>query len=335
MSLEGETERQDRSPAVKNDALLANVAILYYKDGLTQNDIAKRLGVSRPTVVAYLRQARELNIVDIRINGASFTVSNLSREIKDAFGLKDVYLASMFSSDDESQETADTLRHVACAGAMAVYDLLRPSDVLGVAWGQTIQCLAEEMPRGVIRGVKICQMIGSMKSRTLPAPETSSIRIAASLGADCFTLHAPALLSSAEVAAALKREPLIRSQLANFSILTKSLFSVGSCQPNTQIVKSGIATAEQVAWYQARGARAVICGRFVDENGEHVTGELDDRMIGIRPEELRAVPEGIMVASGLDKVEAMLACLSGGYARYLVTDEVTGLQLLKEHQRRE
>ncbi|MDR3375678.1 MAG: sugar-binding transcriptional regulator [Ancalomicrobiaceae bacterium] len=330
MSSEDAPERSERTPLNKSDALLANVAILYYKDGLTQNDIAKRLGVSRPTVVAYLRQARELNIVDIRINGASFTVSNLSREIKDAFDLKDVYLASVFPTEDESIEAIDVMRHVARAGAMAVYDLLQPGDVLGVAWGQTIQCLAEEMPRGIIRNVKICQMIGSMKSRNLPAPETSSIRIAANLGADCFTLHAPAVLSSVEITDALKREPLIRSQLENFSILTKTLFSVGNCELDTQIVKSGIATTEQIGWYKEHGAAAVICGRFIDAIGEQVVGELDSRMIGITPAELKAVGDGILVASGLPKVEAMLAALRGGYVSYLVTDEPTGQKLLSQ-----
>lgn len=320
----------DRSPAVKNDALLANVAILYYKDGLTQNEIAKRLSVSRATVVAYLRQARELNIVDIRINGASFTVSNFSRELKDAFGLEDVYLATVFPDPDDDNGEETTLRHVACAGAMAVHDLLRPGDVLGVAWGQTIQWVAEEMPHSAIRNLKVCQMIGSMKLHDLPSPESSSIRIAANLGAECFTLHVPAVLSSAEITEALKREPLIHSQLENFSILTKVLFSVGNCESDTQIVKSGIASVEQVQWYKDHGAVAVICGHFIDATGRQVVGELDSRMISITPQELKKVGNGILVASGLSKVDAIMAAIRGGYVSYLVTDEVTGRKLLSQ-----
>ncbi|MDR3496489.1 MAG: sugar-binding transcriptional regulator [Ancalomicrobiaceae bacterium] len=328
MSLVDDAIQPERTLGIKNDALLANVAMLYYKDGLTQNDIAKRLGVSRPTVVAYLRQARELNIVDIRINGASFSVSNLSRELKDAFRLEDVYLAAVYPDPEQSDGPTDALRRVACAGAMAVHDLLRPGDILGVAWGQTIQFLAEEMPRGSVRNLKVCQMIGSMKLRDLPAPETSSIRIAASLGAECFTLHAPAVLSSVEITEALKQEPLIHSQLTNFSILTKTLFSVGNCESDTQILKAGIASVEQVRWYKQNGAIAVICGRFIDVAGEQVVGELDSRMIGITPAELKAVGTGILVSAGLHKVDAMLAALKGGYVSYLVTDEPTGRALL-------
>jgi DNA-binding transcriptional regulator LsrR (DeoR family) len=37
---------------------------------------------------------------------------------------------------------------------------------------------------------------------------------------------------------------------------------------------------------------------------------------------------GILVAYGVDRVEAIRAALAGGHARYLVVDEATGAQLL-------
>ena len=43
----------------RNDHLLANVALLYYGEGLTQNEIATRMGVSRASVVNYLRERSE------------------------------------------------------------------------------------------------------------------------------------------------------------------------------------------------------------------------------------------------------------------------------------
>ncbi len=323
-------DRSERKSLHRNDALLANIAILYYKDGLTQNEIARRLGVSRPTVVNYLRQAREQNIVDIRINGTSFSSSKLSKDLREAYGLEDVYIASALpgSATNADKRARDVRRRVARIGAMAVYDLLQPGDVLGIAWGETIQWLAEEMPRGAVRNLTICQTIGSMKSPLLPAAETSSIRIAASLNADCYTLHAPAILSSKKIADALKKEPIIRTQLEKFTELTKVLFSVGNCSETTHLVQSGIASVEELHWYQVHGAVGVVCGRFIDARGEHVKGEMDERMIGITPDELKRVKCGILVAAGMDKIEAIRAALSGGYVRYLVTDELTGKALV-------
>ncbi len=323
-------DKGERRSLNRNDTLLANIAILYYKDGLTQNEIAKRLGVSRPTVVNYLRQAREQNIVDIRINGTSFSSSKLSKDLRDAYGLKDVFIASVLPGpgSNADKRARDVRRQVARVGAMAVYDLLQPGDVLGIAWGETIQWVAEEMPRGIIRNLTICQTIGSMKSPLLPAAETSSIRIAASLNADCYTLHAPAILSSKKIADALKKEPIIRTQLEKFRELTKVLFSVGNCSETTHIVQSGIASVEELHWYQAHGAVGVICGRFINAKGEHVKGEMDERMIGITPEDLKHVRCGILVAAGTDKIEAIRAAFVGGYVQYLVTDEMTGRLLV-------
>lgn len=317
-----------------HDALLANVALLYYKEGLTQGDIARRLGVSRPTVVAYLRQAREFGIVDIRIDGLSFATSSLSRELRAAYGLSDVFLIDEPPGPAGTPEEASrqARRQLAQVGAMAVFDLLEPGDSLGVAWGQTIHWLAEEMPRGTIAGLSVYQMIGSMKSRHLPAAETLAIRVASSLNAECFTLHAPAVLSNRDIADALRREPVIAEQLRALRALSKTLFSVGNVADDTQLVQSGIATVDDVRGYVRRGAVGVLSARFIDADGNPVEGDLDGRVIGMELADIRAVGNGILVSSGHDKVAAMRAALVGGYVRYLVTDKSTGEELLDAKQ---
>lgn len=324
-------EKIDTSPLQRNDAVLANAAILYYKEGLTQNEIAKRMGVSRATVVNYLRLARENNIVDIRVNGASFSSSKLSKDLKEKFQLSDAYVADYTPEDADGAENriANLDRHVARVGAAALYDILKPNDVMGVAWGETIHFLSEEISRGRIEGLTVCQMIGSMKTPLLSAAETCAIRIASRLGADCNTLHTPAVLSSAELASALRVEPIIKSQLEKFSEFTRTVFSVGNCDTNTHIVQSSITTEEEFAWYKSRGAVGVLCGRFIDKDGNHISGSMDERMIGISLDELRALNCGVLVAGGPEKLLAIKATLAGGYVSHLVVDDTTAHQLLK------
>ena len=43
---------------------------LYYQEGMTQNDIAQTMGISRATVITYLNEARERGIVNISIEPA-------------------------------------------------------------------------------------------------------------------------------------------------------------------------------------------------------------------------------------------------------------------------
>lgn len=311
----------------RNENVLAGVAILYYKEGLTQSEIAKRMGVSRATVVNYLRLARENNIVDIRINGASFAASKLSKDVREKYGLSDVYVADFV--DPTNLSRTELNHNVARLGATALYDILKPGDIVGVAWGETIHLLSQELSRGNIDDLNICQMIGSMKTPLVAAAENCAIRIATRLSAECDTLHAPAVLSSPELAAALRAEPSIKDQIAKFDTFTRTLFSVGNCDTHTHIVQSSIASRDDFSWYKSHGAVGVLCGRFIDENGQHIEGPLDKRLIGISLEKLHALGSGILVAGGKQKLRAIQATLAGGYVSHLVIDEQTARDLLE------
>jgi len=146
--------------ASDKDATLANVALLYYGEGLTQSDIAKRMQVSRATIVNMLRESRERGIVEIRVDGHHLSSSNLAREIRDRFGLQDVYIAISDTSDMES-ERSDLLGQVGRVGASAILDIIEPGDRLGVAWGETIMAVSNVTAQSSTDQVEVCQLIGS------------------------------------------------------------------------------------------------------------------------------------------------------------------------------
>ncbi len=301
--------------------MLAEVAELYYKDGLTQNQIAARIGVSRPTVVNYVRQARELGIVDIRISGSAYTGSSLSRELCDKYSLDDVYIARSSGRSAASQGARTAMQIAARLGAMALSDQLVSGDVLGVSWGETIHYAADEMPYRRVDRLSVCQLIGSMYSEIFQAPEASSIRIASRTGAHCSTLHSPAILSSVELARQLRDEPIVKKQLARFDDLTKVFFSVGNTRNDTMVVACGIASVEDWKAFRKRGAAAVLCGHFLDAEGNALDGEFSERLVGIHPRQLRNTPMRMLVVGGTDKLEAVKATLTGQYATHLVVDD--------------
>jgi DNA-binding transcriptional regulator LsrR (DeoR family) len=225
---------QDEPLSFRTDkhALLANVALMYFGEGLTQNDIAKRLQVSRATVVNMLREARESGIVDIRVDGRSLAASSLGLDLRVAFGLDDVYVAQ--SDPEGGMPRAEMLRLLGRVGAIALADLVRRNDRLGVAWGETVHALSEHVPRATTSGVKVYQMIGSKMSESVPTSESCAIAIANMLGAACFTLHAPAIASSAKVAQMFRTEPTIRAQLVGSGLVAvqsfRLLFDPVPCQ---------------------------------------------------------------------------------------------------------
>ncbi|MDF2371434.1 MAG: sugar-binding transcriptional regulator [Rhizobiaceae bacterium] len=310
--------RRYRPDEPVEDTLL-RAAWLYYYENRNQNEIAEEFGVSRATVVNYLQQARERGLVEIRLDSAAFNRQRISVELCRKYGLQESVVIP---------GTEISLTGVAVGAARRLPDLLAPGDILGVAWGMTIFKLSESLTPRIIDNMTVVQMVGSMASPYVFAAESCSTNIAHKLGARVANFYAPALLSSTQAAHLLKQEPIIRSQFDLLGRINKALFAVGSCEDNSHVVESGIASLADLEDYKARGAVGVICGRFIDARGEHIVGPLDDRMIGITPDALRGLSVGMLVSNGFDKVAGMHAAMLGGYVTHLVTDAPTAQALL-------
>lgn len=306
--------RRRISGRVSGENVVIEVAWMYYQEGLNQKDIAGRLGISRATVVNYLQTARERGLIRITLNSEAFTRHRLARDLCAKFGLE-----AAFVMPDEGADPVATFHRVVQGAAGWLPELLAPGDRLGVAWGRTIYELTGAVEESRIPDVEVLQLIGSMATPYGFTAEACSTRLAQRLGAQCHNLHAPAILTSARLAEALRAEPLIRAQLARLEGVNTLLFSVGTCLPDSHIVGSGVATLEELAWYVERGAQAVLCGRFIDAEGRAITGPLEPRMIGIDLERLTGLPMGMLVTPGLDKVAATRAAIKGGYVSHLAT----------------
>ncbi|MEO0914265.1 MAG: sugar-binding domain-containing protein, partial [Pseudomonadota bacterium] len=246
-------------------ARLSNVALLYYGEGLTQSEIAKRLQVSRVTVVNLLREAREMGIVEIRVGGRQLKESTLARRLREAYGLADVYVSDTFETDAEDR--ASSLRQLGRVSAMAFLDIVEPGDRVGVAWGETILALSEELPRVHVENVKVSQLIGSMMSTRVPASENCTIRIASQIGAQCYTLHAPALASSAELADLFRAEPAISAQLERLRSLDMVAYSIGNTSDDTHMAAAGMASLSELEAARRLGAKGIICCRYIAADG--------------------------------------------------------------------
>ncbi len=317
--------RNDQNRQKDKDAQLANVALLYYGEGLTQSEIAKRIGVSRPTVVNMLRDSRDRGIVEIRVGGDVLSGSNLSRQLCEKFGLQDAYVAQTHAGTARSA----MLPQVGRVGAMAVSDIVRSGDVVGVAWGETIKAVSLAMNQSEFQDITVCQMIGSMVSDRVPTSEDCSIRIAKSLNGDCYTLHAPAVLSSANLAHELRSEPTIAAQLNRLQNLDVAIFSVGNTKVDTHLVTAGIAESSELETAVSAGARGILCGRYIDENGQGLGLAPEDRLIAIEIEQLARTQRKLLIATGADRLKAVQAAIAGGLVTHLCVDERLAEALLR------
>lgn len=297
-----------------SDRKLAEVAWLYYIKGLNQGEIARHLNLSRPTVISYLKLARDREIVGVKITGTHFRVNELADALCETFGLASAYVVP-------AEGTAREVTIQVCeAAAHFLPDFVTEGDVLGVSWGQTVSFVSERVPWWPVANLEVRQLIGSLANPLLPTCESCTTEIARRLSAYCVNLNAPAVCSDAELAGMLRREPIIAEQLARLLDCNKAIYSLSPCTEDTHVVQFKIATAQDIQTYRDAGAVGIIAGRFVDAEGAPVMGELDDRMFGADHAAL-ADMIGLLVVSGMEKRDATLAALRGGYAKHLVIDE--------------
>lgn len=306
--------KRRKTGRISGENVVVEVAWLYYRDGLNQKDIADRLGISRATVVNYLQEARETGMVQISLAAPAFTTHRAAVELADRFGLAAAYVVP-----DQGADRAETFRRVVDGAAAWLPELLAPGDRLGVAWGRTVYDIAEAVEATQIDDLAVLQLMGSMATPYGFTAEACSTRLGQRLGAEIFNLHAPAILSSAKLAGELRGEPIIGRQLDRLESCNKFLFSVGTVAQDSHIVRAGLATPEDLDWHLAQGARGVICGRFVDAEGQAIRGPLDARMIGVDLDRLTGLEMGLLVTPGRDKADASLAAIRGGFVTHLVT----------------
>lgn len=321
-------DKADKSPRPGGNkaAILSNVALLYYGEGLTQGEIAKRMKVSRATIVNMLRESREMGIVDIRVDGRHLSGSTMSRDLREKFGLVDVYVAH--ADTDSRLRRDEVLPHLGRVASTALLDVVSPGDRVGVAWGETILAVADAMPKTPMDNVEVCQLIGSMISDRVPASENCTIQIASKLGATCFTLHAPALISNPSLAQSLRAEPTINSQLERLGRLDMSVFSIGHVHPETHLVAAGMASASELAAARQAGAVGIVCCRYVDAAGDEITLPPSDRVIAAGIDDLRAAQKRVLIVCGADRADATRAAIRGGLVTHLCVDTALGAALL-------
>lgn len=305
-----------------SDRIVGETAWLYYVKNLTQGEIAKQLGISRPTVISYLRLAKEREIVCVKISAEHFRLNSLADELVARFGLDSALVVP-----DEGVRAEPLTRLVCEAAAHILPDFVVPGDQLGVSWGQTVSFVSEALPNWPVPGLIVRQLIGSIANPLLPTSESCSTEIARRLSAECVNLNAPAICSSVELARMLRGEPIIAEQLDNLRLCNKSIFSLSPCTHDTHVVQFKLATPADIDIYTRNGAVGIISGQFFDAEGMPVAGPLDDRLICASLPTMRTMT-GLLVVSGLHKLEATRSALRGGYANRLVLDSLLAEALL-------
>lgn len=307
--------------------MMLRVAQLYHEGKLKQADISKQLHVSQATVSRLLRRAEEQGIVRVSISVPRGTYPQLEEALRLRYGLDEAIVAECFEDSDES-----ILSAIGSAAGHYFETTLGENEVIGIsAWSTSLLRMVDNIrPIKRLKAERVVQIMGGFGDPSVQSHATQmTTRLATLTGAEPQLLPARAIVSSPAARLVMVGDAYVRTAMSHFRRLTVAFVGIGALTPSSVFASSGNAfTDEEVRQLEQVGVAGETSLRFFDHTGRPVLGPLDDRVIGITLEELKATPRVIGVAGGGHKVEAIRACLIGKLVNVLVTDRFTAEKLL-------
>ena len=300
------------------------IAWMYYVEGLTQAQIASRLGTNRIKVNRELALCRDSGLVQIRINARLASCVELERRLEVRYGLKE---AVVVPSPGPGGELYATL---GVAVGSWITDRVHAGMTIGIGWGRTLHWSVRSIRRQVEPTVTVVSLLGGLgRGSELNTYETAS-RFAEVLGAQCYYLAAPTYASTPELKEMLLDQGGIREIYQRGRAAELALVSVGSLVQGSTMRGLGLLTPEDLRTVQQQGAVGDLLGHLIDERGRVIDHPLNDRVVGLPPQDLGRMPRAVLVSGGPDKAPAMRGALLGGYVNAVITDEATAQTLLRE-----
>jgi len=309
----------------KDDKLskVIEAAKLYYLLDYTQSEIAKKMGVSRPTVSRLLQQGKREGIVQIKINDPTEEVDKLSLELENRFNLKKAIVTSV-------PEYEEHLIKNYLGGVAAAYltETVKDDDIIGVTWGTTLYHVAVELKQRFVRNVQVVQLKGGVSHAETNSYASEVLYLfAKAFNSTSHQLPLPAIVDSPIVKEAMEKDRHIRAILDLGKQANIAVFTMGSVTEDALLFKMGYFTENDLKSIK-HGAVGDICSRFFDQNGVICNKDLNDRTLGIELEALKTKEHSILVAGGADKINGIYGALIGNYANTLITDQFTAKFLL-------
>jgi len=302
-----------------DEQLRVRVAWLYFMEGLTQADIATKLGITRLRANRLLGEARESGLVSIQVNAQLSECVALERALVAETGLKDAVIVPTPADSNQiapmiGRATADYLaRHLGENRARA----------LGIGWGATLRETVRHLASANLRDLSINSMMGGLtQGSELNTFEIAS-EFARRVNAQCNYLAAPIYSGSAKSRDTILAQDVFRETFQRLAAIDVALMSVGDLSRRSLLIRYGLPRDVTVESLRASGAVGDIMGTFLDAAGQPIRHPVNKRVIALPIGMLRKIDTVIVASGGLNKIAVLASVLRGNLCNVLIADEAS------------
>lgn len=293
--------------------LAVEVAQRYYRDGESKVDIAEKVGLTRFQVGRILQESLTSGVVRIEIRLPGRPDEQLGRELSAALGIDRAVVV-----DASTDSYTAAVEQIGTTLAQVVAETVNEGDLLGLAWSRTIDAMSRKLSQ--LRPCSVVQLAGHLH---IPGADSGSVelvrRTASISGGNALPIYAPMVVPDSATAEAIRRLPEVSTALETARGADIAVASVGSWRQSTSQVYDALSAdlRDQAA---ELGVVGEVAGRTFDAEGESVSSAIDERVVAVTLEELRAIPHVIISGFGDYRAAATVAALRATGANTLVTD---------------
>jgi DNA-binding transcriptional regulator LsrR (DeoR family) len=315
--------RQDISGNRLDDA--ARAGWLYYVAGNNQEEIARKLGVSRQTAQRLVSLSVSEGLIKVRLDHPIGRCMELADKLRQRFALD---LVEVVPSDPESNST---IVGVAQAAAAEIERRLKAPDpiVMAIGTGRTLKAAIEQLGPMEATQHKIVSLTGNIAPDGSASYYNVIFTMADAVKARMFPMPLPVIASSATEREMLLRQPMVKETLALAARADITFVGIGDLGPEAPLYLDGFITEGELKALQKAGAVGEIVGWAFDGQGRMIEGLTNER-VASAPMPSRERSLVVALAMGAKKLPGIVAALNRRLVNGLITDERTASLLLED-----
>ena len=318
-----------------------------YEGGMTQNEVARRMNLTRNQVVTLLQEVRNRGLLEVKLRvPRALEWEQHVIAAYEGYGIRDVRIVidtslpnenhRLKSSSIDNFSEASTIQAVGEEAARYTRNVIPNGEVIGVGGGRTVLAMASALPAGMFEWLRIFPLSagGPIQITANSVVATIASKCANQDKTEAHGLYVPPLtIRSIDESKKEKEFYLSRKEIREVYEAAHQvnvvLFGVGSLtteagrQRTAEYLKADDAL---IADAIEQGAVGNILQQFFDADGKLVQCQLSHRNLAVPLEHLQKIASEfpakrvIALASGKDKCEAVRAAIKGRLFNVLITD---------------
>ncbi len=314
--------RAVHEPSLHDEA--ARAGWLYYVGGMTQDQIATELGVSRQRAQRLVSRAMAEGLIQVRLSHRISACLDLENALADKFQLTRCRVVPTLGPG------GDSVRATSPAAAAELERVLRMPEpkVIALGTGRSMRGMVDALEPTEADQHRLVSLNGNI------APDGSAsffdvvMRIADKVRAPHYPMPVPVISTTAEENAAFHALAPVRRVVELAKSADVIFVGVGQMSHDAPLLADGFVTRAELDEMQAAGATGEVAGWVYDSAGEYLEVGTNRRTGGVRVAQGLARP-AIGIAAGPSKVKAIAAALQSRIINGLITDEATASAILQ------